>query len=130
MPRRPRSHHLEDLSRKRLHDAFGAVGWTVEDLRKDYGEDLFVRIFQDGRATPLCFFVQAKATDNLERHLAKGERLTFPVERRHVDHWQQFWEPVILSLWDSKDDRTYWTCVQTYMSTRREKRFWPAQERH
>ena len=77
MPRRPRSHHLEDLSRNRVHDAFTAVGWTVEDLRKDYGEDLFVRIFQDGRATLLCFFVQAKATDNLERHLTKGKRSHF-----------------------------------------------------
>lgn len=42
MPKRPNSHVLEDLSRNRLHNVFEREGWTVEDLRKDYGEDLLI----------------------------------------------------------------------------------------
>jgi hypothetical protein len=91
MPRRPRSHILEDISRNKLHEAFDSVGWTVEDLREDYGEDLFVRIFADGVATPLSFFVQAKGTDNLSRHIdSHTGTVEFSVKRRHVEHWKQF----------------------------------------
>jgi hypothetical protein len=42
MPQRPRSHEVEDLSRNRLRYAFNGVGGTVEDLRKDYAEDLLI----------------------------------------------------------------------------------------
>jgi hypothetical protein len=116
MPKRPRPHQLEDLSRNRLHNKFEQAGWTVEDLTKDYGEDLLVRIFQDGNATPLSFFVQAKATDNIERYLKKDkEQILYPIATDHLQHWDRFWEPVILTVWDSKADITYWEFIQKFI---------------
>jgi Domain of unknown function (DUF4365) len=113
MPRRPRSHQLEGLSRSRLHQIFEAVGWTVEDIFEDYGEDILVRIFEEGSATPLMLFVQAKATDNSARLLRKKDgHLLCPIKAEHLDHWRQLQEPVILTLWDSKLDCTYWASVQ------------------
>src|SRR5712664_1933706 len=118
MARRPRSHQIEDLSRDRVRSAFNSLGWTVEDLRKDYGEDLLVRIFEAGVATPLMFFTQCKGTDSVENYISRGKRnLLFPVKMRHIEHWDRFWEPVILSVWDSKTDRTYWECIQSYLSS-------------
>jgi hypothetical protein len=85
----------------------------VEDLSKDYGEDLLVRIFDHGISTPLSFFIQAKATDNLAHFLVKRTNsFSYPVSTEHVTHWSRFQEPVILTLWDSKSDETFWTCVQ------------------
>jgi hypothetical protein len=113
MPKRPRSHQLEDISRNRLHRFFEGNGWTVEDLSKDYGEDLLVRIFDNGVSTPLSFFIQAKATDNLSRFLgARTSSLKCPVSTEHLKHWSRFQEPVILTLWDAKSDETFWTCIQ------------------
>jgi hypothetical protein len=90
----------------------------VEDLRKDYGEDLLVRVFEDGVATPLMFFTQCKGTDSVGNYISRGKRkLLFPVKMRHIEHWDRFWEPVILSVWDSKTDRTYWECIQSYLSS-------------
>jgi hypothetical protein len=118
MVRRPRSHEIEDLSRDRVRHAFSSMGWTVEDLRKDYGEDLLVRIFEAGVATPLMFFTQCKGTDSVENYTSDGKtEILFPVKRRHIEHWDRFWEPVILSVWDSKTDRTYWECIQSYLSS-------------
>jgi hypothetical protein len=117
MPQRPRSHEVEDLSRNRLRDAFNGVGWTVEDLRKDYGEDLLVRIFDNGIATPLSFFVQAKGTDAIQNYASATGPIFVPLKREHVNHWREFSEPVIVALWDSKADRIYWNCVQTYLFT-------------
>jgi hypothetical protein len=117
---RPRSHEVEDLSRNRLRDAFNGVGWTVEDLREDYGEDLLVRIFDNGIATPLSF-VQAKGTDVIRNCVSGTGPIFVPLKRGHVNHWIEFSEPVFVALWDSKADPIYWNSVQTYFSTEEEK---------
>lgn len=113
MPKRTRSHQLEDISRDRLHNLFASAGWTVEDLAKDYGEDLLVRIFENGEATHFSFFVQAKATDNITRYLPKRQdSIRYPVSSKHLAHWNKFQEPIILTLWDSQSGSTYWICIQ------------------
>jgi hypothetical protein len=113
MPKRTRSHELEDCSRNRLHRLFEEVGWTVEDLSKDYGEDLLVRIFEGGETTPLSFFVQAKATDNLFRYLdSNSNSYRYPLSHAHLAHWEGLHEPVILTIWNSSSDITYWICIQ------------------
>lgn len=116
MIKRPRAHELEDLSRNKLHQAFNSVGWTVEDLGKDYGEDCLVRVFENGVATPFTFFVQAKSSDHIESYIDKERRhVTYPVATDHIEHWKKFWEPVILTVWDSVNDVTYWESIQTFM---------------
>src|SRR5690348_1722059 len=117
MPKRPRSHQLEDISRNRLHQIFEEAGWTVEDIAKDYGEDIFVRIFDKGKSTPFSFFVQAKATDNLAKHLVRETRdIYYRVDAEHLVHWGTFREPVILTLYDAKSDTTHWTCIQNALA--------------
>jgi Domain of unknown function (DUF4365) len=114
MPTRPRTHQLADQAINRLHAQFEHHGWTVEDLSKDYGEDLFVRIFENELATPYAFFVQAKATDKIARYLRlDADAFLFPIETGHLRHWVRFSEPVFLTLYDSSSDRTFWVCVQS-----------------
>lgn len=116
MPQRTRSHQLESLSRNYLHGVFTDVGWTVQDLSQDYGEDLLIRIFNSGQSSHLSFFVQAKATDHLENYLDKRrEHILFPIKVDHIEHWKKFWEPVLLTIWDSKTRVTYWVCVQLHI---------------
>jgi hypothetical protein len=89
-------------------------GWTVEDLREDYGEDLLVRIFLNDTPTPYWFFVQIKSTDHIERYLAKKhDKISYPIRTEHLEHWSRFWEPVFLVLWDAREKCFYWECIQT-----------------
>ncbi|SRR6266487_1024337 len=116
MPKRPRTHEIEDKSRRRLHDIFGDRGWVVWDLYPDYGEDLLVRIFVGNVATHYSFFVQAKGTDNINNYLDADKRnLSYPINIEHAKHWKEFWEPVFLTVWDSQSDITYWTIIQDFM---------------
>lgn len=116
MPKRPRSHALEEFSRNRLHDLFTQIGWVVWDLHPDYGEDLLVRIFIDGNASHYSFFVQAKATDHIERYMDnEGEYIHFPIDVEHLTYWEQFGEPVVLTVWDAISDITYWEIIQDYL---------------
>jgi hypothetical protein len=113
MPKRPRSHLIEDQSRQRLRDLFGQLGWVMRDLYPDYGEDFLVRVFNNGIATHYSFFIQAKGTDHIEKCIRKNkEYLTYPVDIEHLEHWENFWEPVVLTVWDSKSDTTYWEIIQ------------------
>lgn len=118
-PNRPRSHILEDSSRNQLRDIFTRLEWVVWELHPDYGEDFFVRIFTNGMATHYSFFVQAKATDNIDQFMHKDRKhLRFPIKLAHIKHWSQFWEPVILTVWDAKSGTTYWEVIQDFLGTK------------
>ncbi|MBF6299065.1 DUF4365 domain-containing protein [Nocardia amamiensis] len=102
------------MSIAKLQRAFLSVGWTVEELHKDYGEDLQVRIFHEGEATPYLFFVQAKHVANAARYRTKdGRYISYPFERQHLEIWEDFSEPVILTLWDVETDQIYWDMAQS-----------------
>lgn len=125
MPKRTRSHELEDLAFNGLSTIFNRCGWTVERIQKDYGEDLIVKIFVNGKATPLFFFVQSKASDSADEFLiCNGRYLSIPLPTDHVTLWAEFWEPVVLTLWDAKKDRFYWETVQkaVEVATHRKRR--------
>jgi hypothetical protein len=113
MPKRPRAHIIEDKAGNFLKDRFFSEGWAVEDLNQDYGEDFLVRIFESHKATPWSFFVQSKATDKMKKHLLKnGKFISFRIESQHVLHWRQFWEPVLLIVFDVSRRVAYWEVIQ------------------
>jgi tetratricopeptide (TPR) repeat protein len=74
MPQRPKSHQLEDFSKKQFNKLIPSE-WVVRDKSHDYGIDLEVEIFaSDGSSTGLIFYVQLRATDdaNSSRRLVIG----------------------------------------------------------
>ncbi|MFF0613262.1 DUF4365 domain-containing protein [Nocardia tengchongensis] len=114
-PKRPKSHINSDISVARLNGIFLSVGWTIEEVSKDYGEDLLVRIFDDGQATPYYFYVQVKHVENGERLRTRdGRHIAYDkFERENLQLWREFSEPVVLVLWDVKEDIFYWDIVQS-----------------
>ncbi|WP_406353883.1 DUF4365 domain-containing protein [Streptomyces sp. NBC_01635] len=101
------------MSIVKMQEAFTLQGWTVEVLGKDYGEDLLVRIFEDGEATPYTFYVQAKSVETLSRFVKKkGGHLRYPVNFDHLQHWREFWDPVFLIVWDRETGAVAWDMVQ------------------
>ncbi|MER5218314.1 DUF4365 domain-containing protein [Streptomyces sp. NPDC002838] len=112
-PRRPRAHLNSDLSVARLQEAFTLQGWTAEVLGKDYGEDLLVRIFDDGEATPYTFYVQVKSTETLSRYTRKGGGyVRYPISLDHLEHWLKFSDPVFLVIWDRETGGAVWDMIQ------------------
>jgi hypothetical protein len=114
MTRRTREHELETASRDQLTALFHSKGWTVESIRGDYGEDLMVRVFVGGHATPWIFFVQIKAFSNIARlRVAEGKYLSVPVDPAHIETWSSLREPVVLAVWDAATKVVYWQTIQT-----------------
>jgi tetratricopeptide (TPR) repeat protein len=109
-------HIFEERSESQLKDAFGSVGWVVERLKHDYGEDLFGRQFEQGNPTGHEFFIQLKGTDNVEQYrLKRGGTFSYPIELVNLAQWYSYTLPVILILWDITTRIGYWVHVQPFI---------------
>ena len=107
MTQRSTSHILESRSRDRVKAVFHDHGFVVDDLHEDYGEDMLVRVFREGRATPYSFLVQVKA----RAKSINGAFATVRVKRSHVDHWARLIQPVFIVLWSALDGSMLWESV-------------------
>ena len=63
---RPRQHILGEESR-RAFENFLPAAWTCEKKNPDYGLDLEVVIFENGKKTNKVLWFQLKATENMRR---------------------------------------------------------------
>jgi len=112
--RRTREHVIADLSVNQVERLVLRCGWTVERTRHDYGIDLCMDTYdangevENGRVT-----FQLKATDSLKRS-ADGAVVRIRLEWRDLLFWLNELQPVILVLYDARDDKSYWLYVQEY----------------
>lgn len=114
--RRVWQHVFEDRSESQLGDAFESVGWVVQPLRRDYGEDLHARPFEDGHPTGQDFSIQLKGTDDVDQYrLMDGQWLSYPVELPNLVQWYSYTLPVIFVVWDITHRVGYWTHIQPFI---------------
>lgn len=117
--RRTREHVIADLSVNHVERVVLRCGWTVERSRHDYGIDLFMETYtangevQNGRV-----LFQLKATDSLKRS-ADGTVIPLRLEWRDLLFWLNERWPVILVVYDAREDRAFWLYVQDYFQRQR-----------
>ncbi|MGB3812159.1 MAG: DUF4365 domain-containing protein [Shinella sp.] len=103
MPKRTRSHELEDESFDRFKVAL-PKRWVCREKDRDYGVDLEVEIFDDaGCATGLMFYVQLKATDDA----ALERKVIIQVDR--LDYLAALGMPSIIVRYCASTERMFWT---------------------
>ena len=78
----------------------------------DLGEDLLVRIYEHGVSTGLTLFIQLKSTQNLDEHLVRGDRVSYPIEVKDLLHWQDSATPVFIVVWDVNQQAGKWVSVK------------------
>lgn len=123
-PTRTREHHIADLSRNYFERFVLANGWTVEGKLYDYGYDLTLKTynykddpeFQLGEVENGAILVQLKATDHLKT-VQKGQFISFAVSAKHIHLWRNSIMPVVLVLYDVRNNRAFWLYVQRYMKS-------------
>jgi tetratricopeptide (TPR) repeat protein len=119
MPTRPRSHTLEDQSRR----AFAALlpsEWVIRSLVSDYGIDEQVEVFdKKGRATGLMFLAQLKATDTHD--LRSGLKVSIKVDT--LNYYRSLELPVMMVRFHSSTKKFYWRWLHEF-----EKRLKPGQK--
>lgn len=108
-------HDVEAVSEDQLREALHALGWELDRFGRDYGEDLFVRIFHEGNPTGHDFYIQLKGTRNIKQYALKSGALSYPVAVVCLRQWRRFPFPVVFVLWDVNQRVGYWLHVQPFI---------------
>jgi len=116
--RRTREHVIADLSVNHVERHALLCGYTLERFKHDYGIDLVLFTYTDaGEVEDECVFLQLKASDGLRSHKGK-ESFSFRIERRDLVRWLAQMMPVILIVYDARNEVAYWLYVQSYFQKR------------
>jgi tetratricopeptide (TPR) repeat protein len=116
-------HEFEETSELQLRLLLDEPKWLVDRWGRDYGEDLFVRIFEDGARTGHDFYIQLKGTDDVEQYgLQTSDAFSYPVDLTNLRQWHRFTFPVVFVLWDITSKVGYWLHLQPYLNARVEEK--------
>ena len=99
-PRRRKvwQHDTENISEDQIREYFHRLGWEVERFGRDYGEDLFIRIFEEGAFNGKAFYVQLKGTNNIQQYALKTGVFSYGVDVVNLLQWHRNKFPVIFVL--------------------------------
>ncbi|WP_233900505.1 DUF4365 domain-containing protein [Tenacibaculum piscium] len=103
MPKRPKQHQLEDLSRAKFQLCLPEK-WVIRDKDKDYGIDCEVELFDDNEnSTGILFYVQLKATGSKK----KSEIFNVDFRIDTLEYFKQLEIPVLLARYSQHLDKVY-----------------------
>ena len=107
MPKRPRSHRLEDESKNKLRLLL-PERWAYRDKTHDYGIDGEVELFDENdKANGLIFYVQLKATDSKQSRVIHSVKMDI----KTIRYFYSLDVPVLIVRYSSLRDEFYikWT---------------------
>lgn len=103
MPKRPKQHQLEDLSRVKFQICL-PVNWVIRDKDKDYGIDCEVELFdEDENSTGLLFYVQLKATGSKK----ESDIFNIDLKIETLKYFKSLEIPVLLVRYSQYLDKIY-----------------------
>jgi hypothetical protein len=111
LPRRPRSHVLETISRQHVEGIFPPE-WVCRRVEDDYGLDMRIEIVVGEEVTGLEFLVQLRATDNLK---TSGDDVLHRCDVSTAQYFLRCPEPVMYVVYDAQVKVAYWLWVQPYL---------------
>lgn len=123
IPRRRKvwQHNTENISEDQIREYFHRIEWEVDRFGKDYGEDLFIRIFEEGAFTGKAFFVQLKGTNNIQQYALQTGVFSYSVDVVNLLQWHRNLFPVIFVLWDIEQRVGYWLHIKSYVDKKLKK---------
>jgi len=103
MPKRPKQHELEDLSRAKFQLSIPRK-WVLRDKDKDYGIDSEVELFdENGNSQGLLFYVQLKSTSLKE----SSDIFNIDLKIETLEYFKQLEIPVLLARYSEYLDKIY-----------------------
>jgi hypothetical protein len=112
---RTREHVVADLSINHVERHILLRGFALNRLATDYGIDLLMLTYNDhGEVENGHVLFQVKATDSLQV-LEQSASIACRVDVADLRSWQDEWLPVILVVYDGRQNKAYWLYVQKYV---------------
>ncbi|HUB26310.1 MAG TPA: DUF4365 domain-containing protein [Tepidisphaeraceae bacterium] len=114
--RRTRQHVIADLSINHIERHILLCNFTSERIQHDYGFDLSIFYDSSGYKKNGNVWVQLKATDKLKIQ-DHGKAVAIDLDTRDIIAWRREPQPVILIVYDTRQDVAYWLYVQAWMES-------------
>ncbi len=109
MPKRPKQHELEDLSRAKFQICLPKK-WVLRSKEKDYGIDGEVELFnEEGNAQGILFYVQLKATGS--KDISQILNVDFNIET--LKYFANLEIPVLLARYSEHFDNFYYKWINS-----------------
>ena len=110
--RQTKEQELGELGEAQVSARFKKYKWPNGRVEPDLGEDLLIRIYEQGHATGLTFLAQVKSTDDLDAYtLKKSGDISYPIEIKDLLHWEVSTTPVFLFVWDVTRESGVWVAI-------------------
>lgn len=110
--RQTKEQELGELGEAQVSARFKKYKWPNGRVEPDLGEDLLIRIYEQGHATGLTFLAQVKSTDDLDSYtLKKSGDISYPIEIKDLLHWEVSTTPVFLFVWDVTRESGVWVAI-------------------
>jgi hypothetical protein len=79
---------IEFISNGQIKEFLEFHNFITGDIKPDLGEDILVRIYDNGVSTGLSFYLQMKSTDNINKFILKTGDISYPLETKDLVHWR------------------------------------------
>lgn len=121
--RNTKQQQQERLSKDQFKEFVHSLGWIVNDIDDDMGEDLIVDIWEEGEWTGISFRVQLKSVINLTHssYRLKDGTISYPVKTKDLIHWNNVPTPIYLIVWDIAQKTGYWIRIDEAIDKLRER---------
>lgn len=109
MSRRPKAHENGDIAVAAVRQIWARAGAAVQELGKDYGEDLLVLTALAGELDHSRIWVQVKGRSRVPRMDQPDGKATVYVDSELVRRWAMSADPVVFVLWDLQKEVGWYT---------------------
>jgi Domain of unknown function (DUF4365) len=112
--RRTRGHIIEDLGFNHVERQVLLAGYTLQNVRDDYGYDGYIQTFnENGEIEQSFILMQLKSTDNLQKS-ENGDKILFDLSVRDLELWLSGREVMVLIIYDALNEKAFFIEMKDY----------------
>jgi Domain of unknown function (DUF4365) len=112
--RRTRGHIIEDLGFNHVERQVLLAGYTLQNVRDDYGYDGYIQTFnENGEIEQSFILMQLKSTDNLQKS-ENGDKILFDLSVRDLELWLSVREVMVLIIYDALNEKAFFIEMKDY----------------
>jgi len=116
---RTRQHFIEDLGFNHIEKQVLVARCTLQRYQPDYSYDASIHTIQrNGEVENGEIFIQLKSTDKI-KFANKRKAFTYDLSKRDLELWLSNILPVILILYNAKNDKAYYLELREYFRKNR-----------
>jgi hypothetical protein len=109
MPDRPVQHQISDRAVAKVRDVWASIGAAVEEVRRDYGEDLLVQTALEGKMDAARIWVQVKGAARAAAMSKANGKTRVRIRADLALRWARTADILVLVLWDVENDVGWYT---------------------